>query len=268
MQSELALPRAQMSLPDLAAGVGQSQSTGSSGSGSNGQLSGVGAGGSVGTSGHFPLHPHSVLLHGYSCHFQQTALRILKEVDAASGSSVSANAINASGSNHSGSDAQLNTAGVVQLPKMKPLVVTPEQVIKLYPYKLSEYEAHEIFNYPQIYFIGANAKKRLGFIGSPHNNGYDDDLGSYLHVTHDHIAYRCVTRLYFTHLSTRFDESDRGVTCSSSSFALLASPALSQRSSAPALSQSALQGLPFAGALGQHSPQLAGLLANLVAITK
>lgn len=206
MQSELSLPRAQMSLPDLAAGVGQSQSTGSSGSGSNGQLSGVGGAtsGSVGnSSGQFPLHPHSVLLHGYSCHFQQTALRILKEVDAATGSSASGNtsamvngAPNSTAcSNHSDSEVQLNSTGVSQIAKVKPLVVTPEQVIKLYPYKLSEYETHEIYMYSAIYFIGANAKKRVGFIGSPNNNGYDDELGSYLHVTHDHIAYRYVLLL-------------------------------------------------------------------------
>ena len=72
----------------------------------------------------------------------------------------------------------------------KPLVVTPEQVMKLYSYKLTPYEHQEIFGYPQIYFIGANAKKNYGVIGVPNNCGYDDEHGSYLHVPHDHIAYR------------------------------------------------------------------------------
>lgn len=72
----------------------------------------------------------------------------------------------------------------------KPLVVTPEQVMKLYSYKLTPYEHQEIFGYPQIYFIGANAKKHYGVIGAPNNSGYDDEQGSYLHVPHDHIAYR------------------------------------------------------------------------------
>ncbi|KAH9363555.1 hypothetical protein HPB48_005912 [Haemaphysalis longicornis] len=72
----------------------------------------------------------------------------------------------------------------------KTLVATPEQVMKMYMHKLSPYEHHEIFNYPQIYFIGANAKKRQGAPGTPNNCGYDDDQGSYLHVPHDHIAYR------------------------------------------------------------------------------
>ena len=55
------------------------------------------------------------------------------------------------------------------------MVATPEQVMKLYMNKLTPYEHHEIFNYPQIYFIGANAKKRPGIIGGPNNCGYDDE---------------------------------------------------------------------------------------------
>ena len=74
--------------------------------------------------------------------------------------------------------------------KPKTMVATPEQVMKLYMNKLTPYEHHEIFNYPQIYFIGANAKKRPGIIGAPNNCGYDDDQGSYTHIPHDHLAYR------------------------------------------------------------------------------
>ena len=59
--------------------------------------------------------------------------------------------------------------------KPKTMVATPEQVMKLYMNKLTPYEHHEIFNYPQIYFIGANAKKRPGIIGGPNNCGYDDE---------------------------------------------------------------------------------------------
>ena len=55
------------------------------------------------------------------------------------------------------------------------MVATPDQVMKLYMNKLTPYEHHEIFNYPQIYFIGANAKKRPGIIGGPSNCGYDDE---------------------------------------------------------------------------------------------
>lgn len=55
-----------------------------------------------------------------------------------------------------------------QQPEQKPktMVATPEQVMKLYMNKLTPYERYEIYNYPQIYFIGANAKKRPGIIGN------------------------------------------------------------------------------------------------------
>lgn len=55
---------------------------------------------------------------------------------------------------------------------------------------MTAYEHHEIFSYNQIYFVGQNAKKRQGIVGGAQNNGYDDEHGSYLHVPHDHIAYR------------------------------------------------------------------------------
>ena len=77
----------------------------------------------------------------------------------------------------------------------KTYVATPEQVMKYYMNKLTPYEHKEIFNYPQIYFIGANAKKRPGIIGTgnqtmANNYGYDDHQGSYVHIPHDHIQYR------------------------------------------------------------------------------
>ena len=77
----------------------------------------------------------------------------------------------------------------------KTYVATPEQVMKYYMNKLTAYEHKEIFNYPQIYFIGANAKKKPGIIGTgnqtmPNNYGYDDHQGSYVHIPHDHIQYR------------------------------------------------------------------------------
>lgn len=73
--------------------------------------------------------------------------------------------------------------------KPKPLVASPKQAMVLYMNKLTPYEHHEIFKYPQIYFIGANAKKRPGIIG-PNNSDYDNEQGSYIHIPHDHVAYR------------------------------------------------------------------------------
>lgn len=82
-----------------------------------------------------------------------------------------------------------NSNSIVSV-KPKTATITPEMVMKLYMNKLTPFEHHEIFNYQQIYFIGANAKKRPGIIGRPNNNEYDNEQGSYIHVSHDHVAYR------------------------------------------------------------------------------
>ncbi|OTF80176.1 hypothetical protein BLA29_013026, partial [Euroglyphus maynei] len=95
------------------------------------------------------------------------------------------------GSQNGGSSATSNTSKISSSTsssnKTKPLVVTPEQVMKLYSYKLTPYEHREIFNYSELYFIGANAIKRMGIIGGTNNNDYDDEQGSYIFVPHDHI---------------------------------------------------------------------------------
>jgi len=74
--------------------------------------------------------------------------------------------------------------------KSKTQAMTPEQSMKLYMHKLTTFEHHEVFNFPQVYFVGPNAKKRQGVVGGANNNGYDDDQGSYILVPHDHIQYR------------------------------------------------------------------------------
>lgn len=74
--------------------------------------------------------------------------------------------------------------------KPKAIAATPEQVMKLYRNKLMPYEHYEIYNYPEIFFIGANAEKVVGIPGAPNNYGYDNEQGSYIHVPHDHVAYR------------------------------------------------------------------------------
>ncbi|KAG8198245.1 hypothetical protein JTE90_021502 [Oedothorax gibbosus] len=88
----------------------------------------------------------------------------------------------------SGDSSSSNKSSTTGKPKI--LVATPEHVMKLYMHKLTPYEQQEIFSYPHIYFLGANAKKRQGVIGAPSNCGYDDTSGSYIHVPHDQIAYR------------------------------------------------------------------------------
>ena len=45
----------------------------------------------------------------------------------------------------------------------------PDTAMKTYMSKLTSYERHEIFSYPQIYFVGQNARKRQGTSGGPNN---------------------------------------------------------------------------------------------------
>ncbi|XP_038842281.1 dual specificity tyrosine-phosphorylation-regulated kinase 2 [Salvelinus namaycush] len=74
--------------------------------------------------------------------------------------------------------------------KPQPATLTPEQAMKQFMPKLTAFEHHEIFSYPEVYFAGPNAKKRPGVIGGSNNGGYDDDQGSYIQVPHDHVSYR------------------------------------------------------------------------------
>ena len=86
--------------------------------------------------------------------------------------------------------SSLGSAGSKSGSAKRILAMTPESAMKQFMHKLSSFEHHEIFNYPQIFFTGPNAKKRQGVIGGANNNGYDDDQGSYIHVPHDHISFR------------------------------------------------------------------------------
>ncbi|XP_075471293.1 dual specificity tyrosine-phosphorylation-regulated kinase 3 isoform X1 [Ascaphus truei] len=72
----------------------------------------------------------------------------------------------------------------------KATYLTPEQAAKQYKHQLSAYELQEISSFTEVYFAGPNAKKRQGVVGGPNNGGYDDDQGGYVHVPHDHLAYR------------------------------------------------------------------------------
>jgi hypothetical protein len=58
-------------------------------------------------------------------------------------------------------------------------VLDPETAMKTYMSKMTPYERHEIFSYPQIYFVGQNARKRQGVGGGP-NNGKTNEIKFYL----------------------------------------------------------------------------------------
>ncbi|CAK5279416.1 unnamed protein product [Mycena citricolor] len=56
---------------------------------------------------------------------------------------------------------------------------------------LSAYERKEMLDFPSVYFIGPQSKKKPAVPEiSTNNYGYDDDRGDYLVVNHDHLAYR------------------------------------------------------------------------------
>ena len=48
-------------------------------------------------------------------------------------------------------------------------ILEPDTAMKMYMSKLTAYERHEIFSYPQVYFVGQNARKRQGVGGGPNN---------------------------------------------------------------------------------------------------
>lgn len=68
--------------------------------------------------------------------------------------------------------------------------LTPDQALRLYRSQLTPLEQAEIQTYPDVYFVGPNAKKRPAVAGGSNNSGYDDEQGGYIHVAHDHLAYR------------------------------------------------------------------------------
>ncbi|XP_066594622.1 dual specificity tyrosine-phosphorylation-regulated kinase 2-like [Prorops nasuta] len=93
------------------------------------------------------------------------------------------------GGTGSGTGSGGKSGGKAVIARPKAFSTTPEIALKLYWNKLSPYEHKEILNYHEIYFLGINAKKRPGRCG-PNNNDYDNDQGLYIHMPHDHVAYR------------------------------------------------------------------------------
>eukprot|EP00063_Salmo_salar_P049062 XP_014023897.1 PREDICTED: dual specificity tyrosine-phosphorylation-regulated kinase 2-like [Salmo salar] len=68
--------------------------------------------------------------------------------------------------------------------------LTPEQALRQYRSQLTIPEQSEIHSYPEVYFLGPNAKKRPAVAGGNNNGGFDDEQGGYIHVPHDHLAFR------------------------------------------------------------------------------
>lgn len=60
------------------------------------------------------------------------------------------------------------------------------EALRLYGSRLTAYERLEIEHYPEIWFLGLDARKIHGEEGAPQNGGYDDENGSY-HKVGDHF---------------------------------------------------------------------------------
>ncbi|XP_046612813.1 uncharacterized protein LOC124301596 [Neodiprion virginianus] len=70
------------------------------------------------------------------------------------------------------------------------LPMTPQEAVKYYGTRMTEFERAEIEKYSEIWYLGLEACKIHGEEGASQNGGYDDDNGSYNKVLHDHISYR------------------------------------------------------------------------------
>ncbi|XP_064652736.1 dual specificity tyrosine-phosphorylation-regulated kinase 4-like isoform X2 [Lineus longissimus] len=70
------------------------------------------------------------------------------------------------------------------------LPMTPAEVLKQFRNKLTTFEQQEILDYPEIWYLGLESKKIEGVSGGAQNNGYDDEMGSYMKPLGDHLVYR------------------------------------------------------------------------------
>ncbi|XP_076029415.1 uncharacterized protein LOC143018156 isoform X2 [Oratosquilla oratoria] len=70
------------------------------------------------------------------------------------------------------------------------LPLSPQEAVKAYGERLTEYERREVDAYPEVWYAGLEASKIHAEEGAQLNGGYDDENGSYNKVMHDHISYR------------------------------------------------------------------------------
>ncbi|XP_046401485.1 dual specificity tyrosine-phosphorylation-regulated kinase 4-like isoform X2 [Ischnura elegans] len=100
----------------------------------------------------------------------------------------------ACGNNNTPSPCSLNNGSSIvgttpPIPRGK-LPLDPEEAVRQSGSCLTEYERNEIVAYPEVWYLGIGACKIHGEEGGAKNGGFDDALGSYNKVLHDHIAYR------------------------------------------------------------------------------
>ncbi|KAG8185102.1 hypothetical protein JTE90_014577 [Oedothorax gibbosus] len=89
-----------------------------------------------------------------------------------------------------GGDSSIPAARYDSYGRRLPLL--PDEVLNYYGSRLNAFERNELQSgeYPEVWYLGLEATKIVGDEGALHNNGYDDDNGSYIKILRDHISYR------------------------------------------------------------------------------
>nr|CAH0098639.1 unnamed protein product [Daphnia galeata] len=105
------------------------------------------------------------------------------------GSTSTTSSSSSSGNGKRSGPTSSGVAGTTSDPN-KRTCLTPAEALRLYGSRLTAYERLEIEHYPEIWFLGLDARKIHGEEGAPQNGGYDDENGSYHKVMHDHVAFR------------------------------------------------------------------------------
>ncbi|XP_073822993.1 dual-specificity tyrosine phosphorylation-regulated kinase 2 [Musca autumnalis] len=115
------------------------------------------------------------------------------------GSPVSSNTVSSHGNSSSGergSSTKSNSStgsGNSGRDEMKCITpMTPSELVKKYSNYLTDMEFEELKVYKEIWYFGQNANKNYSNkpAASTTNSGYDDELGNYKIIEHDHIAFR------------------------------------------------------------------------------
>uniref|UniRef100_UPI00358E157B dual specificity tyrosine-phosphorylation-regulated kinase 2-like n=1 Tax=Myxine glutinosa TaxID=7769 RepID=UPI00358E157B len=86
-----------------------------------------------------------------------------------------------------GASSELATSKFPSLP------MAPNEAMGHHMASLSAFEHHEIFSYPDIYFLGPGSEKRRcagAGVKAGKPGAFDDANGCYIVVAHDHVAYR------------------------------------------------------------------------------
>ena len=75
--------------------------------------------------------------------------------------------------------------------------ISPKKALLLYKPLLTKYEREEIYDFPDIYYLGRTSSKSISNNNPENNFSFDDDNGNYNVKIGDHLAYRYEVLEYF-----------------------------------------------------------------------